>query len=234
MTVAVGQLLDQLGLSLQTETWTVAATHPGRNFDVRTRTAARAMPIENVRSRQPARIPVNADHRPDAYLGRVVHLERPDRGRHLWAVAQLQGELPAESGPLWFSVETESAWAPRSATRDDIEITGVGIVEKTAVTCTSPIRFLPGRLDSHSDRMRWQLPQHLQTIIEHAVEVLDDRRHNRPIQVRGLMSLEQQEAAWAAAATLDYYRANPHLTPRHQPTGQIEHSQHVGKVLKVE
>lgn len=232
MTVAVGQILEELGLALQIRQDVVAANMAaaGRNFDVRSRTVPRVLPIENIRSRQGPRIPVNADHRPDVWLGHVIHLEK--RGRHLWAVCQLD-EIPEDIGPLYFSIETNSRWQPGSAVRHDIEITGVGLVERTATACVAPIKLLPGTLDSHTDRSRWQLTGIEKPIVDNAVQALGDRRHNRPIQVRGLTDTAAELRAYIPDGNGGYILRDELPDWRGRPAGRLRHAVHRGRVISV-
>jgi hypothetical protein len=229
VTVAIGQLLDEQGLAMQISRHVTAADPAtGRNFDVETRKSFRATPAHNVRSRQGERIPVNIGHHQDAEIGNVVHLEMA--GRHLWAVAELDHDLD-DDGTWKFSVETTSSYERGSATGTDIEITGIGIVTRTAQTNLQPIQFMPGSVETAARRV---VHQHglAGQLVRNAANVLTDRRHNRPIQVRGLLDADQQDQAQYANALQHYYRSHPLEMPQQQP-GEMRISPWLGKVLSV-
>jgi hypothetical protein len=194
---------------------------------VETRTSFRATPARNVRPRQGERIEVGIGHDRQARIGRVVHLEM--LGRHLWAVAECDYDLG--DGPWRFSVEATSTYQRSSSIGTDITIDGVGVVARTAQISLAPITILPGGLDHRSS---WSLPQLEKTLVTNAAEALRDRRHGRPIQVRGLLDQDQQVAMQYAAAAAEYYRSNPlAVRPNMRPAGQIWHSAHRGRVLRV-
>ena len=189
-----------------------------------TRTSHRATPARNCRSRQAEHIPIGIGHDRQARIGHVIHLEM--LGRHLWAVGQLNEPVP-DDVPWRFSVETTSTYERNSLVGDDIEITGLGIVTRSAQMNLAPIRLLPGDLRS---RGSWHLPKPEQTLVDNAADVLPDRRHHRPIQIRGLLDADQLEARYHAEATAEYYRQHPY---DRRPPGPIEYSRHIGRILDV-
>lgn len=223
-TVIVAQLLDELGQAAQIRTRAVPSRHP-RGFDVETRTHVHATPCRNLRSRQADRIPINVGHNKAATIGETVHLEL--LGRFLWAVGELDHDV--DTGPWMASVETTATYTRGSAVGTDVEVTGFGLVARTAQTNLRPVTLIRGRL---SDRGSWSLPEPERTLVEHAAEALSDRRQHRPIQVRGLLDPEQEEALFYAQAAEQFYRSHPHEIPR-QPAGALRHSGHVGRVIHV-
>jgi hypothetical protein len=141
MTVVVGQLLDENGFAMQISQHVTPSNVRSRSFDVETRKNFRASPARNVHARQGERIPVNIGHSPDARIGETVHLEM--LGRFLWAVAELDYDLG--SGPWKFSAETTSTYPRGSSIGEDIEVTGIGVVARTAQLNLDPITLVPGK-----------------------------------------------------------------------------------------
>jgi hypothetical protein len=97
MAIAVGQVLDDLGIGLQRSQQIVEVGVPGRNFDVvECRASVHATPARNLRTRQAARISVGIGHNPAARCGQVTHREHA--GRHLWACCELDNDVDSSTG----------------------------------------------------------------------------------------------------------------------------------------
>lgn len=228
MTVAIGQLLDEEGHAAQVTQHVTRSTSPGRSFDVESRWSFRATPARNVRPRQGVTIPVNIGHNKAAEVGQVVHLELT--GRHLWAVCELDHDL-GDDGTWKFSVETMSTYKAGSLVGEDVEVTGLGLVARSAQTNLRPVRFLPGTVTDaarrvvHQDGLVGQL-------VRNAADVLASRRQHRPITVANLLTPEQEDQRQYALVVEHYYRQNPAERPSEHPDG-LRYSQHIGRVLSV-
>jgi hypothetical protein len=172
--IAIGQLLDELGLAAQHRLEVVPDRTIG--FDVRRRGRYWATRPADVRRTQPGGIAITEDHS-NVVLGQVVHLERR-AGAGLSAVAEFDGPEvdPVRMPSLYFSVSTDSK-------RDfsDVVIKSVGLVERTAQTCTEPVRFIPGRIGQALRSA--QLSSLERTILGHAQEVLRHRSRDSSITV---------------------------------------------------
>ena len=141
-------------------------------------------PIHEVRARQPARIPVNLNHRSDQVLGEVIHLEvgggPPER---LWAVAQIDERIQLGDEPVYFSMES-TASKVGSHGRADIEIAGVALCGKSAQIGLSPVKHRQGDLTFRGASKRWNgLTTFERELLEHAEQARFHRRVGDPIVV---------------------------------------------------
>lgn len=104
------------------------------------------------------------------------------------------------------------------------DLEAVAVVDRSATVCLPPIDVRDGTLDRVAGRVGYPAGA-AGKLIRNAAEVLADRRHNRPIQVRGLLDPDQQEAAYYAHAAA----ARGHYT---RP-GRVEFSRHRGEIISV-
>lgn len=151
--IVLGPVLDALGLG-QSHYLVQGRDYP----EVMTRSWA--TPATQLRSRQPAST-LNLRHDRGLVLGPIVWLER-DQAERCWAVATSEHDVPDRR--WYFSAETDST---RSG--EDVVITAVGLVERTAQTGLAPVTVLPGALADYRLRdARRGLDPVAEVVLDHA------------------------------------------------------------------
>lgn len=214
MTVVVGELLSADGI----------ASRQQIGDDWRTRTVAWANPACELRHAHELPIPVTVDEHDGEQIGQVIGVHRAKGwgGIVAWAVAELDGDdrLLEFPGPVYFSAECDHAVRPGSAIGHDIRLRAVALTTTPARLCAEPVLLLPGRI---RERRRWSLNGRAAAAVDETLAQLPHRGDGTVLYVTGS---DDGNAAYHARATTGrpdlYYR--PH---------RIEHSRHVGKILRV-
>lgn len=175
MRTVVGPVLDQLGMACQSR----FSTEP-EHFWQPVRHKTWVSPASEVRSVQAASVPVNFNHRSAQTVGHVIYFERS--AGFLWAVAHVNDAVdPGE--PCYWSAEAE-----HGHDGSDVEITGLGIVAKSAQIGLGPLTFLDGALDYRGATQRWalSLPSRQRELLERAAASNVHRRHGDALTVHDL------------------------------------------------
>lgn len=172
MTV-VGVIADRVGAAAQWET--VAANHPGRNFDVRH--VFSSVPSTEYRSVQAGvagMIRVDIDH--GRVVGEVKHLELRQDGK-LYAVTEIDA-TGLDQGPWYFSPEI------LHRNGRDIELRAVAVTKKPASVALGPIEAFPGTLHQVASTIVYQ-DGYAGQLIKRADETDRKRRRGEPLEVHG-------------------------------------------------
>lgn len=194
MNVAFGPVLDQYGMGSRRR----FSTDPA-DFLRPVRRTCWATPASEVRSQQPPSIGVNVNHA-RANVGQVVYLERSHG--YLWAVAHVPDWIePADASRFW------SAEVDCQRDGSDIEITALGIVERSAQIGLRPITVLRGQLDHHGATERWTLDPSQQALLQRAADSHLDRRYGQPLIVHDLEGTHAAAAVERSSAQPLEYRS---------------------------
>jgi hypothetical protein len=181
---------------------------------------------------------VTLDHDRGNVVGEVTYAEL-DLDERLAVVAVIDGEwLRSVDQPVYYSGEfdcrgpSSSLLAGKCWTARTAFLIGISLTLSPACFEAQELDVLPGDIRSAADRGSW--PDRLgwrARLLERAV-ANTSRGETRARTIQNLKpSPEQQEAAYSARALEEHFRQNPHLIDRRP--GALEHSRHVGKVLRV-
>lgn len=222
------QLVDRDGFVFQRSVEVSQARDQHGFQKVQTRSRAFRLPPEQFRPRQDPST-LNFEHDHTTYAGRLVALERDTSG--IWGTWTSHDlKLLLEREPVFVSAEVR--WRGGDADAEDIRLEGTALCRRTAAVFTKPALILAGRLDRREDRHRWKLPSAVAARLERAAETARHHRTGTPIQVHGLQTPDQEYAMFRARALEQHYRSHPWEIPRQKP-GEIERSQHPGRILSV-
>ena len=155
MSVVVGLAIDFMGAFLE-RVWVSAARLRCVGPLHVPSPAARAADAQPTRSRSTncaarTAVPVNWRHDRDRVLGAVRALERDGRGG-LWAVAEVDSELPYCPEPLYWSSRDSN----RAAARGPWTLKGLAVTPSPGGVCLEPLEIFDGKLaDTTMRRDDW-------------------------------------------------------------------------------
>lgn len=144
-TIVVGEVLTESGENVRR----YVTTEPRAMFNP-IRHEVWATPGSELRSEQPARIPVRARHGGDP-IGRITYLERRASGA-VWCVAELDGELRADA-PVYLSAEVSYLHNGDDVRGTDVTLTGAALCLKSRAVGLHPATVITRGLDQNGKRV---------------------------------------------------------------------------------
>ena len=110
------------------------------------RNSAYRCPADAYRPTQPATIPVDLGHRPDACVGEVLYLCQ--RGLGLYAVIEVDDDVIDQlPDPVYLSGDLEGLWNEQTASYRDVELRSVALVARSATVGKDRARIVTGSID---------------------------------------------------------------------------------------
>jgi hypothetical protein len=198
----------------------------------------RSINTAELRSRQEGPIPLTLDH--DELAGEVLSLTRI-KGGAVYAIAVADDRCDPFleiDEPIYFSPTTDT----RAIGGGDGVVLELALTLRTARVAARPVELHAGDIRSSSDRGRWSLRGIAHELVPRAADELRCRPKGGPLHIRDLEAekrVEREnerssfERSYIPPATTEQGRRVPPQLRSGWKPGDVEWSQHRGKVLRV-
>jgi hypothetical protein len=149
---------------------------------------------DDVRDVHNTPIPIRLDEHDNPPVGLVHHLERHPTDGSIWCVGRIDEDIDIARGTECYA----SVEILRNRDGTDVEITGLALVEATAMLGAWPATLIRDGLDQHG-QATWRLGTFQQGLLERADTARYRRRTGEPLTIR---EADAPKREWRTSTTL--------------------------------